>query len=130
MFKSFIFFIVLCIIAIFPNGLFNYFRPDFRTIKIVVELGIYGLIFTNLIIRTPKKNLLRFVLVNGLIIFTTFELSNYFTYTLMQHSKYSENLEISMLFGLILILTGTLVLTLIGRIIKKTFANKGYKQAG
>jgi len=107
--------------------LFNYFNPDLRTIKIVVELGIYALIFINLIIRTPKTNILRFALVNGLIIYTAFELSNYFIYLLIQHSKYYENLNTSMLLGLIFILTGTLVMTIIGRIIKKRLPTRNIK---
>ena len=124
MFKSFPFFIFICILAIFPNGLFNYFQPDLRTIKIFVELGIYVLIFTNLIIRIPEINIVRFSLTNGLIIFTAFELSNLFTYSLMQHSKYYENLKISILFGLFLIMTATFIITIIGRMIKKRLPTK------
>ena len=130
MFKSYTLFIVLCIIVIFPNGLFNYYWTDLRTLKIFIELGIYALIFTNLIIRIPEIKIVRFSLTNGLIIFTSFELSNFFTYSLMQHSKYHENLEISILIGLILILTVTLIITIIGRMIKKrlpTSAHTAYR---
>jgi len=49
---------------------------------------------------------------------------------LIQHSKYQENLEISILFGLILILIATFIITIIGRMIKKTFANKKYSAFG
>ncbi len=117
--KSYKFFIALCIIVIFPNGLFNYYWPSFRTLKIFVELGIYTLIFANLIIRIPETKIIRFSLTNGIIIFTAFELSNFFTYSLTQHSRYHENLEISILFGLILILIATFTITIIGRMIKK-----------
>ena len=130
MFKSYKSFIVLCIIVIFPNGLFNYYWPDLRILKICVELGIYTLISANLIFRIPEIEIIRFSLINGLIIFTAFELSKFFTYSLIQHSKYQENLEISILFGLILILIATFIITIIGRMIKKTFANKKYSAFG
>jgi len=116
--NSFKFFIALCIIAIFPNGLFNYFLPDWRILKISTELVIYGLIFASILLRTPKVRLIKYIIVNGLITFITFELSNFFTYILISQSKYFEDWFFSLLLGFLFVMFGTLIIALIGRLIK------------
>ena len=122
--NTFKFFIALCVIAIFPNGLFNYYLQDWRALKILTELGIYGLIFLSILTRTPKIGFVKFVIVNGLIVFFAFEIGNFFTFIMIRQSKYFDAWIYSLIFGFILIMIGTLIFSLIGMLIKKTFANK------
>lgn len=126
--KSFKFFLILCIIAVFPNGLFNFYLPEYRTLKIVIELGLYMLIFVNIILRTPNSKIPKYSMINGLILFCAFELSTLFTYSLIRHSKYMENWWFSLLLGFVVIMTGVMILTMIGRLIRKRLPTKHQTQ--
>lgn len=118
MYKSFVIFLILCVLVIFPNGLFNFFWSDFRLLKISIELGLYLLILINMFFRIPENKLMKYILINGIILFVAFELSNLFTYILIRNPKYFDVLWLSVLSGFVLVMTGTFILTLVGRRIK------------
>ena len=121
--KTFKFFIILCVVAIFPQGLFNYYIPELRNLKIISIILIGLMIIWNLFLRTPVcgniKNLLMFSFGNGMILFLSLFFGNYFTYILIQSPKYMEHWLILTGLQLIFVLFSTFILILLNRLIKQ-----------
>jgi len=124
MLRDFRFFIVLCLILIFPNGILNHYFPDMTILKFLIEIPIFILILISIFRRTPQKDILKFSLLNGLIFFTSFELRNYFTYTMVGNSKYFENWKISLLLGIAIFFILTLMTAFSSKVLRKTFVNR------
>jgi hypothetical protein len=113
--RSFGLYLILCVVWTFAHGLFLKFLPDFRTAKIVTELSLFGLILFSLFLRAPQHDLIRFTAIYGLLLFTSVALSNYFTYLMLNHSKYSESLGVATTMQLILCLMFTYFVSLVGQ---------------
>jgi len=123
MFRDFRIFIALCLIFIFPHGILNLYFPDLRILKFLVEIPIFLLILTSIFFRAPQNGILKFTLINGLIFFLSFELSNYFTYLCVNNSKYFENWTFSILLGMGIIFALTLMTSLISKIVKNKISS-------
>jgi len=123
MFRDFRIFIALCLIFIFPHGILNLYFPDLRILIFLVEIPIFLLILTSIFFRAPQNGILKFTLINGLIFFLSFELSNYFTYLCVNNSKYFENWTFSILLGMGIIFALTLMTSLISKIVKNKISS-------
>jgi len=123
MFRDFRIFIALCLIFIFPHGILNLYFPDLRILIFLVEIPIFLLILTSIFFRAPQNGILKFTLINGLIFFLSFELSNYFTYLCVNNSKYFENWTFSILLGIGIIFALTLMTSLISKIVKNKISS-------
>jgi len=123
MFRDFRIFIALCLIFIFPHGILNLYFPDLRILIFLVEIPIFLLILTSIFFRAPQNGISKFTLINGLIFFLSFELSNYFTYLCVNNSKYFENWTFSILLGMGIIFALTLMTSLISKIVKNKISS-------
>jgi len=94
----------------------------------VTELLVFALVLVNLFLRVPQHDLIRFTIKNGLLLFTSLALSSYFTYLMVNHSRYFENLRIATTIQLLVCLMLTYFVSLFGQSMwekkkRKTLAN-------
>lgn len=122
--KNYWLFILVGLISIFLPGLMNKYIPEFRLVKIAMYLLLISFITSSLIVRSNRKHFLKFVILNTLFLFLVLQFSNYFTFLLIQHSKYLEAPLFSTGFGFLAVIIYTYVFSGIGMVINtKTQAN-------
>lgn len=116
-FKTYLF---LCLVSVFVHGLFLKLLPDLRVVKIMVVSLCFMALLISIFLRTPEKGLLKFCLINGFLLFATLELSKYFTYLLIGHSKYFENWTLAFVLMFVLTMIVTYSVAIIGQRFRHT----------